>query len=483
MLALLSSFQPLISALPTKLLDLLDRPKPVAPATEEVIAFSLAPARLALAAIEKFTAPEPDATARPEPCSPEAFPDYWALELPTSPAPETVALSPLPSSTPDLWAIAAKPIPPIHCQPLLPAAREVVVPEKVEPTNAQEKAIALEYETGPLTIMELCYKYQMSAKQMTDLCREHLGCERYGAAITRKRQARLQPTSKPEPTPEPSKLPRAIAPTPQMQPDGETPNLNGFDRVQNATGWFQVRPHGEGHVVDRWKKTKKTGWELTTHLVADRCDCEQSRKKPSSTCCHVKAVKSWERSEKIRLLHEEWERQDETKRAKVKADLDAIAAQRSKDAEAKISELIRTEAQTTSRPTASGLEPKLIYPEQRSHAQREAQILIMECSFNRQTGEEFLSERYGKKALTAMELEELQDLIEHLSIHKQSITQANLKDIPLAKSGLKEGSLCRAKNTGFKYRIKRLSNDGFATLQTLMGNFETFLPIDRLEAL
>jgi hypothetical protein len=152
-----------------------------------------------LAAIEKFTATEPDAADRPEPYSPEAPPDYWAMDLPQTPVPESVNLSPLPSSTPDHWAMAAQPIPPIHCQLLLPAAREVAVPEKLEPTNAQEKAIALEYETGPFTIVELCDKYQMSARNLTDICREYLGRDRYAVAITRKRQARLQATSKPEP--------------------------------------------------------------------------------------------------------------------------------------------------------------------------------------------------------------------------------------------------------------------------------------------
>jgi hypothetical protein len=409
MIALISPFQAIIESLPTRWTELIDRPEPVSPSTSEAIAFSLTPARMVLAALEKFSSPEPEAT-EPEPYTHEAMPDYW--EIATQPELEPVAIAPKPVT--------------LKTQLCLPAAKEEVKPY---PT-VQERA-----------------------------------------AAAKKRQAEYWANQ------------RAIA-TPTMQPDGETPNLSDYFPVGNATGQFSVKPHSEGHIVKRWKKTKRQGWQQTTHLISQHgCDCEQARKKPSSVCCHQKALKSFQLSEKTRLQKEEWDRQSEEKRAKTKAELDAIAAQRAKDAEAKLTGLIRTEAQSGKRPQAIGLQSNLTYAEQRSRALADAQILIMECSFNRGTGEAFLTERYSKKTLQAMELDELQDLIEHLTIHQRKIKKANLKDVPLAQSGLRVGDLCKAKKTGYRYQIKALKDDGMATLQTLTGNFEAFLPIDRLEAI
>lgn len=374
MLALISPFQNLIDSLPTVWTQLIDRPLAVAPITTEAIALSLVPARLALAAIERFTQPEPEAT-EPE----------------------------------------SKPI-------ATPKAQLCLPPAKVR---------------------------------------------RYEAKETEQVVQRV-----------------LVTPAPAVQPDGETPNLHDFYTVPNASGCFKVSYHDEGHLVIRWKKTKRHGWEQTTHLISQHgCDCEQARKKPSSVCCHQKALKSFQLSEKTRLQKEEWERQDNEKTAKVKAELDAIAVQRAKNAEAKLSGLIRAEAQSGKRPQAIGLAPKLTESEQQSRALAEARTLIMECSFNRHTGEAFLTERYGKTELQEMGLDQLQDLIEHLSTNKRAIKKVNLCDNPAKAAGLTVGALCKGKKGGWQYRVKALKEDGFAIVQTLTGGFESTIPIDKLEAI
>jgi hypothetical protein len=373
-----------------------------------------------LAAIEKFTAPEPEATEtdRPEArYTPETLPDFWLMALATKSA-EPVALTPIPESD---WgkAIAPKPVPVAKPQLFLPAAKEVA-----PALDAKAEAIAMEYETGPLTILELCEKYQMSAQQMTDLCRVHLG-DRYEAVVNRKRQARFQaePT-KPQPTPEPVQ-PAIATPSPQMQPDGETPDLNDFSRVPSATGWFKVSEHGEGYVVTRWKDAKKKGWEHTTHLIGSHgCDCEQARKKPSSICCHQKAVKSHELAKKNQAIAAEWQRKQAEKSAKFSAEMKAIETQRKQDEEAKLSGLIRSEVKEGKHPQAIKLAKKL----DRSALLTECRDLFMACAFDASSGMQLLSDRYQKADSKHLTDEELEDLADYLSANRITLRKKNRQE-------------------------------------------------------
>ncbi|MGL5192946.1 MAG: hypothetical protein ACRC8Y_05025 [Chroococcales cyanobacterium] len=374
MLALISPFQNLIDSLPTSWVELIDRPSPTKPSTSDAIAFSLLPARMVLAALEKFI--EPDVTDHAEPQTLQA-----------------------------------------KAQPCLP-------PAKVKRYEAKKR------ETEQVTVQRVL----------------------------------ITPAS-----------------TPQLQPDDETPNLNDSFRVTGATGWFNVRPHGEGFVVDRQKKTKKRGWEKTTHLIGSHgCDCSQSQKKPSSVCCHQKALKSFQLSEKTRLQKEEWESRDNEKSAKVKAEPDAIATQRTQD---KLNALIRDEAQKVEQAKEDlGLAAKLPPKGDRDKLLVECRDLLTTCSFNKNTGPEFLAQRYSsKERLDLLSDDELTDLADHLSTNRVQLKKTNLRDRPVADGNLSEGAIVKGPKTGWPYRIKKIQDDGFAQVETLTGGAATTIPLDKLQ--
>lgn len=94
---------------------------------------------------------------------------------------------------------------------------------------------------------------------------------------------------------------------------------------------------------------------------------------------------------------------------------------------------------------------------------------------------EFLTKRYSKARLDVLTDDELEDLADHLSGNRAQLKKANLRDRPVASGSLFEGAIVKGATTGWKYRITKIRDDGFAEVSTLGGGHSTSLPLDKIE--